>query len=91
MTHLLSELGLRQPDRIGSILRGDRNAAALAEQASATPELAARFRQFPDTQRVELKDLAARIKAKGPGAELAREDLLILMLDSYRAEMRDVA
>ncbi|MEC4889512.1 MAG: glycosyltransferase [Nitrospira sp.] len=91
MTALLAELGLRQPDRIGSILRGERNAGALAEQASAAPELAARLRQFPGTQRVELKDLAAHIRAKGPGAELAREDLLILMLDSYREEMRDVA
>lgn len=91
MTHMLAELGLRQPDRLGSILRGERNAAALAGQASASPELASRLRQFPGTQRVELKDLAERIRAKGPGAELAREDLLILMLDSYRAEMRDVA
>ena len=40
MTHMLAELGLRQPDRLGSILRGERNAAALAGQASASPELA---------------------------------------------------
>lgn len=91
MRDLLAELGLRQPDRIGSILRGERNAAALTEQAAATPELASRLRQFPDGQRIELKDLAASIRGRGTGTELAREDLLILMLDSYRAEMRDVA
>ena len=91
MKDLLSEVGLRQPDRLGAVLRGERNAAALVAQASSVPELVPHLRQFADQDRVELRELAARIKAKGPGAELAREELLILLLDSYRAETRDVA
>jgi len=46
--------------------------------------------QFPSGQRVELKDLAALIRSRGAGTELSREDLLILMLDSYRTETRDL-
>lgn len=90
MKDLLAELGMREPDRLGSILRGDRTAEALAAQTTTPPELAPMLRQFAPDQRVELKDLAARIKARGAGAELSREDLLILMLESYRTETRDL-
>lgn len=91
MKDLLSELGMRQPDRLGSILRGDRNAGALLAHTTTPTELAPLLQQFPSTQRVELKDLAAAIRKRGPGSELSREDLLILLLDSYRTETRDLA
>ena len=71
-------------------MRGDRNADALTQRVDAPSELAALLRRFPPDQRVELKDVAAQIKAKGAGHELAREELLVLMLDSYRAETRDL-
>ncbi len=71
-------------------MRGDRNADALTQRVDAPSELAAFLRRFPPGQRVELKDVAAQIKAKGAGHELAREELLVLMLDSYRAETRDL-
>jgi spore maturation protein CgeB len=71
-------------------VRGDRNAGVLVQRADSPPELAALLRRFPPGQRVELKDVAAQIKATGAGRELAREELLILMLDSYRAETRDL-
>lgn len=87
---LLATIGFHQPDRIGAILRGARDAARLADRASATPELIPLLRQFPGNQRVELKDIAARIRARGVGQTLAHEELLILMLDSYRAETRDL-
>lgn len=90
MKDLLAELGLREPDRLGSILRGERNADALAAQTTTPSELTPLLREFPSDQRVELKDLAARIRSRGAGAELSREDLLILMLDSYRTETRDL-
>ncbi|ULA63106.1 MAG: hypothetical protein LZF86_100104 [Nitrospira sp.] len=90
MKALLSELGLREPDRLGSILRGERTAEALAAQTTTPPELAPMLRQFAPDQRVELKDLAAQIRARGPRTELSREDLLILMLESYRTETRDL-
>jgi spore maturation protein CgeB len=90
MRELLATIGMHQPDRIGTIVRGDRNAGTLTQRADAPPELATLLRRFPADQRVELKDVAARIKAKGAGHELAREELLVLMLDSYRAEMRDL-
>jgi spore maturation protein CgeB len=48
------------------------------------------LRQAPGTERVELRDLAARIKAKGAAATLSREELLILMLDEHRADVRDL-
>jgi len=48
------------------------------------------LRQFPAGQRVELRDMAASIRARGAGRALGREELLILMLDSYRAESRDL-
>mgnify|MGYP001590276249 CR=1 FL=1 len=90
MKDLLAELGMREPDRLGSILRGDRNADALAAQTSTPSELTPMLRAFPPDQRIELKDLAARIRARDAGTELNREDLLILMLDSYRTETRDL-
>lgn len=90
MRELLTVIGMHQPDRIGAMVRGDRDAGTLAERADSPPELATLLRRFPPGQRVELKDVAAQIKAQGVGRELAREELLILMLDSYRAEMRDL-
>jgi spore maturation protein CgeB len=91
MKELLAYVGMQQPDRIGAVLRGDRNAGALAARASGSPELSGLLRRFPADQRVELQDLAARIRARGAGAPLGRDELLILMLDSYRAESRDLA
>jgi spore maturation protein CgeB len=90
MRELLATIGMHQPDRIGAIMRGDRNADALTQRVDAPSELAAFLRRFPPGQRVELKEVAAQIKAKGAGHELAREELLVLMLDSYRAETRDL-
>lgn len=90
MRELLATIGVHQPDRTGAIVRGDHNAGVLTQRADASPELAALLRRFPTDQRVELQDVAAQIKAKGVGHELAREELLILMLDSYRAETRDL-
>ncbi|MFO0698010.1 MAG: glycosyltransferase [Nitrospira sp.] len=90
MQELLGTIGLRQPDRVGAILRGDRSAASLTEQASAPPEFVKLLNRFPPNQRVELKDVAADIRARGAGRELAREELLVLLLDSYRAETRDL-
>lgn len=90
MKDLLAQIGMQQPDRLGAILRGEREAGALAQRAVGTPELAGMLNRFPDGQRVELKDLAADIRARGAGRVLGREELLILMLDSYRAETRDL-
>ncbi|MBL8039174.1 MAG: glycosyltransferase [Nitrospira sp.] len=90
MRDLLATIGLRQPDRVGSILRGERSAAQLKERAAATPELANLLNRFPPGQRVELKELAADIRVRGQGRELAREELLVLLLDSYRAETKDL-
>ncbi len=90
LSELLTVIGMHQPDRIGAMVRGDRDAGTLAWRTDAPPELGALLRRFPPGQRVELKELAAQIKAKGAGRELAREELLILMLDSYRAETRDL-
>ncbi|MBH0206598.1 MAG: glycosyltransferase [Nitrospira sp.] len=90
MKQLLAAIGLRQPDRIGAILRGDRNAGSLAARAESAPEFSAMLRQFSPGQRVELKDVAAGIRANGAGRALEREELLILLLDSYRTETRDL-
>ncbi len=90
LQELLAVIGMRQPDRIGSILRGDRSTAVLKERAATMPELIPLLSKFPPGQRVELKDLAADIRTRAPGRELAREELLVLMLDSYRAEKRDL-
>ncbi len=90
MKDLLGYIGMQQPDRLGAILRGDRSGGALAQRAAGTPELAGMLSRFPATQRVELKDVAADIRARGSGHALTREELLVLMLDSYRAESRDL-
>ncbi|MBH0189409.1 MAG: hypothetical protein HP493_11385, partial [Nitrospira sp.] len=58
--------------------------------AESAPEFSAMLRQFPPGQRVELKDVAAGIRANGAGRALEREELLILLLDSYRTETRDL-
>jgi spore maturation protein CgeB len=87
---MLSTIGLDHPDRIGAMLRGDRNAEYLSAQESTPPELVPLLRYFPNGRRVELKDVAAQIRARGAATPLQREELLILMLDSYRAEMRDL-
>jgi len=90
MSDLLMTIGLDHPDRIGSLLRGERSADHLAMQDSTPPELIPLLRYFPQGQRVELKDVAAQIRARSAAAPLQREELLILMLDSYRAETRDL-
>ncbi|NGZ95214.1 MAG: hypothetical protein CV089_03605 [Nitrospira sp. WS110] len=90
MQDLLAAVGLRQPDRIGSILRGERSATALQRRTDSATELSPLLSRFPPGQRVELKDLAADIRARAPGRELSREELLVLMLDSYRGETRDL-
>lgn len=90
MQDLLAAVGMQQPDRIGSILRGERSATELQRRTDTAPELAPLLSRFPSGQRVELKDLAADIRARAPGRELSREELLVLMLDSYRAETRDL-
>jgi spore maturation protein CgeB len=90
LQELLAVVGMRQPDRIGSILRGDRSTTVLKERAATMPELIPLLSRFPPGQRVELKDLAADIRTRAPGRQLAREELLVLMLDSYRAEQRDL-
>ncbi len=90
MRELLATIGIHHPDRIGTIMRGDRNAGVLAQRVDVPPELASILRRFSPDQRVEIKDVAAQIKAKGAKQELAREELLVLMLDSYRGETRDL-
>ncbi|MBX3303147.1 MAG: glycosyltransferase [Nitrospira sp.] len=90
MQDLLAAVGLHQPDRIGSILRGERSAAELKRRTEPATELSPLLNRFPSDRRVELKDLAADIRARAPGRELSREELLVLMLDSYRAETRDL-
>ncbi|BCA54775.1 hypothetical protein W02_19150 [Nitrospira sp. KM1] len=89
MRELLTTIGFHQPDRIGAILRGDRDADRMANEASS-PELVALLRRFPAGRRVELKDVAAEIRSRGAGHSLGREEMLILMMDSYRAETRDL-
>jgi len=91
MRDLLSQIGVATPDRIGSILRGARQAEALASTATNSfPSLASTLRTFPSTQRVELKHLAAQIRSRGPMGTLSREDLMLLMLDEYRSETKDL-
>jgi spore maturation protein CgeB len=91
MRDLLSQIGVASPDRIGSILRGARQAEALAIAATDSfPSLASTLRTFPSTQRVELKQLAAQIRSRGPMGTLSREDLMVLMLDEYRSETKDL-
>ncbi|HSL04177.1 MAG TPA: glycosyltransferase [Nitrospiraceae bacterium] len=91
MRALLSQVGVASPDRIGPILRGNRQAAALAVAADDSfPSLASTLRTFPSTQRVELMQLAAQIRSRGPMGALSREDLMVLMLDEYRSETKDL-
>ncbi len=91
MRALLSQVGVTSPDRIGSILRGDRQAAALAVAADESfSSVASTLRTFPSAQRVELKQLAAQIRSRGPMSTLSREDLMVLMLDEYRSETKDL-
>ena len=91
MRDLLSRIGVASPDRIGSILRGDRQAEALASAATDSfPSLASTLRTFPSTRRVELKQIAAQIRSRGPMGTLSREDLMLLMLDEYRSETKDL-
>jgi spore maturation protein CgeB len=91
MQDLLSRIGVASPDRIGSILRGDRQAEMLASAAAESfPSIAAALRTFPSTQRVELKQLAAQIRSRGSKGALSREDLMVLMLDEYRSETKDL-
>ncbi len=91
MRDLLSQIGVASPDRIGSILRGARQAEALAATAADSfPSLAATLRTFPSTQRVELKQLAAQIRSRGSMGALSRDDLMVLMLDEYRSETKDL-
>ncbi len=89
MKTLLSEIGLHQPDRVGAVLRGERNASSLVKKSQESPELLPLLQPFRDTERVELEDVAAKIRAKGPTAVLSRNELLILMMDEYRQETRD--
>jgi spore maturation protein CgeB len=90
MRQLLAQIGVSQPDRVGAILQGERQAGALMGRSESVPELIPVLAQFATQERVELKDVAARIRARGTAAVLAREELLILMLDEYRMETRDL-
>jgi spore maturation protein CgeB len=90
MTDLLAHVGMSRPDRVSPILRGERHAGRLADRCEDLPPLRSLMREFPSDQRVELRDLAAKIRAKPPNSILAREELLVLMLDEYRSEMRDI-
>ena len=89
MQSLLAELGVHSPDRIGEVLRGDRNGSSLIAKSADCPELIPLLKQFPGSERVELKEVAANIRSKGPTAVLSRDELLILMMDEYRQEVRD--
>ncbi|GKS59176.1 CgeB family protein [Nitrospira sp.] len=88
---MLSEIGLSQPDRVGALLRGAREAEQLVKRAGDCPELTPLLRASQSKDRVELKDVAAEIRRKGPTAQLTQAELLILMMDEYRIETRDVA
>ena len=90
MRGLLAHIGVSQPDRVGAILQGERQASALMERSDSVPELIPALAQFASQERVELKDVALRIRNRGMSARLSREDLLILMLDEYRTETRDL-
>jgi len=90
MRELLAQIGLSQPDRVGSVLRGERQQEALLKRCADDRPLEALLKECPNGQRIELKDLAARIRSKGPTAALKREELMVLMLDEYRSETRDL-
>ncbi len=89
MQMLLSTIGLASPDRLGPILQGERQAEALLARSQDSPELRPLLKAFPNTDRVELVDMANAIRQKGPDSTLSREELLILMMDEYRKETRD--
>ena len=90
MRELLAQIGLSQPDRVGSVLRGERQQDALLKRCADDHPLEALLRECPNGQRIELKDVAAQIRSKGPTAALKREELMVLMLDEYRSETRDL-
>lgn len=90
MKDLLAHIGLSHPDRIGAVLRGDRQVEALRSRCDAELPLESLLKECPAGQRIELKDLAAHIRSKGPSAILKREELMVLMLDEYRSETRDL-
>ncbi|HET7057483.1 MAG TPA: glycosyltransferase [Nitrospiraceae bacterium] len=90
MRQLLAQIGVSQPDRVGAILHGQRQASALMGRSEPVPELIPVLAQFAAQERVELKDVALRIRERGMTDVLSREDLLILMLDEYRMETRDL-
>ncbi|GJL53159.1 MAG: hypothetical protein NPIRA02_02910 [Nitrospirales bacterium] len=89
MEALLGTVGLHMSDRIGEVLRGDRSTDALVAKSKGNPELIPMVNALPHSDRVELQDVAANIRAKGPTAVLSRDELLILMMDEYRQETRD--
>ncbi|MGZ9190335.1 MAG: hypothetical protein ACXW39_09795, partial [Nitrospira sp.] len=62
----------------------------LLTRCANDPPLEALLKECPAGQRIELKDLAAQVRAKGPSATLKREELMVLMLDEYRSETRDL-
>ncbi|HQR13907.1 MAG TPA: glycosyltransferase [Nitrospira sp.] len=90
MRELLGHIGLSQPDRVGSVLRGERQQESLLNRCTDDRPLEALLRDCPSGQRIELKDVAARIRSKGSTATLKREELMVLMLDEYRSETRDL-
>ena len=90
MRDLLGQIGLSQPDRVGSVLRGERQQESLVKRCADDPPLEALLKDCPSGQRIELKDVAAKIRSKGPTATLKREELMVLMLDEYRSETRDL-
>ncbi|KXJ99967.1 MAG: hypothetical protein NBKEAIPA_02398 [Nitrospirae bacterium] len=90
MKDLLATIGLAYPDRLGAVLRGDRQRETLLARCRDDRPLASLLNSFPNGQRVELKDVAATIRARGPSVLLSKEELMILMLDEYRSETRDL-
>jgi spore maturation protein CgeB len=90
MKDLLAQIGLSQPDRIGAVLRGDRQIESLRSRCGSDLPLESLLKGCAQGQRIELKDLAAQIRSKGPSVALRREELMVLMLDEYRSETRDL-
>jgi spore maturation protein CgeB len=90
MKEMLAHLGMSRPDRVSPLLSGERQAGALANRCEDIPALGSLMREFPSNRRVELKDVAERIRSKPSHRALAREELLVLMLNEYRSEMRDL-
>jgi len=89
MKTLLGAVGMACPDRLGTILQGERHAESLISRSGGCQELVPMLKQFSQNERVEIVDLAKSIRKKGPEAKLNREELLILMIDEYRQEKRD--